>query len=85
MSNYRISSEVNHYTDKYLELDHDIAQRLDEAELAIKELQTSALIGSNFLMRSLKILAYNVVGIILVIGAYTVLQYLWELYWHWLR
>ena len=85
MSNYRISSDVNPYTDKYLELDHDIAQRLDEAELAIKELQTSALIGSNFLMRSLKILAYNVVGIILVIGAYTVLQYLWELYWHWLR
>lgn len=82
MSTYRINSDVTQYTDKYIQLDsdHDIAQRLYEAELAIKELQTSELIGSNFLMRSLKICCYNVVGIILLIGAYSILQYLWELY-----
>ena len=88
MSNYRISSDVNPYTDKYInhahaydhEHEREIAQRLYQVELAIKELQTRELIGSNFLIRSLKIFCYNVVGILLVIGAYTVLQYLWELY-----
>ena len=87
MNNYRISSEIDSYTDHYREIDpdHEIAERLYAAELAIKKLQTSELIGSSFLMRSIIICCYNIVGIIFVVGAYSVLHSLWEIYWQWVR
>lgn len=87
MSNYRISREIDSYTDRYVEIDpdNDIAERLYAAELAIKKLQTSELIGSSLLMRSVIICFYNIVGIIFVVGAYSVLHYLWEIYWQWAR
>ena len=87
MSDYRISSNIDAYTDRYREIapERDIADRLYEAELAIKKLQTSELIGSSFLMRSMIIFFYNIVGIIFVVGAYSVLHFLWALYWQWAR